>query len=247
MGHSVNEKIYFNNGDIVLLKADGIYFQPPGSSTSIVWDPDTIFNAYGNIMSLCYGDNFINQTVIPEGNTFGGLFNSSGIISAENLILPALEFNPNPYQISSGVYASMFDGCELLTSVPALPATALAEYCYSYMFNGCTSLTTAPVLPVTTLAEGCYYEMFRGCTSLTTAPELPATTLATQCYNGMFQGCTSLNYIKCLATDISADDCTNEWVYGVASTGTFVKDASMSDWKTGINGIPTNWTVQDAS
>ena len=90
--------------------------------------------------------------------------------------------------------------------------------------------------------------MFYGCTSLTTAPELPATTLAEYCYNYMFIDCTNLNYIKCLATDISASNCTNNWVYGVQTTsGTFIKNSSMSSWTTGVNGIPSNWTVQDAS
>ena len=89
--------------------------------------------------------------------------------------------------------------------------------------------------------------MFSNCTSLTTAPALPATTLAEGCYQNMFNGCTKLNSIKCLATDISASDCTNNWVYNVASTGTFVKAASMTKWTTGSSGIPTGWTAQDAS
>ena len=88
--------------------------------------------------------------------------------------------------------------------------------------------------------------MFWNCTSLTTAPELPATTLASECYSGMFNGCTSLNYIKCLTTDISASNYTYDWVKGVASTGTFVKAAGMTSWKTGTSGIPRGWTVQDA-
>jgi hypothetical protein len=87
--------------------------------------------------------------------------------------------------------------------------------------------------------------MFQGCTSLTTAPSLHATTLANYCYSNMFNGCTSLNSIKCLATDISADECTEDWVYGVSASGTFTKAESMSSWTTGINGIPSGWTVQD--
>ena len=114
------------------------------------------------------------------------------------------------------------------------------------MFSFCTSLTSAPELPATTLANGCYEGMFEGCTSLTTAPELPATWLPDGCYYNMFNSCTSLKYIKCLATYISAY-CTHTWVDGVASSGTFIKAASMSSWSTGINGIPTNWTVQDAT
>lgn len=142
----------------------------------------------------------------------------------------------------------MFNGCTSLTSTPALPATTLAEYCYNYMFANCTSLTTVPsnMLSVTTLAEGCYQHMFYGCTSLTTAPQLPAATLSDVCYFGMFSGCTSLNYVKCLATDISARDSTFVWLNGVASSGTFVKNSSMNDWPTGIHGIPSNWSVQNA-
>ena len=62
----------------------------------------------------------------------------------------------------------------------------------------------------------------------------------------MFYNCTRLNYIKCLATDISATNCTQGWVSGVASTGTFVKNPNMTSWTTGVDGIPSGWTVQDA-
>ena len=144
---------------------------------------------------------------------------------------------------------SLFKGCTGLTSAEnlILPATTLAEGCYWAMFRGCTSLTTAPELPATTLANYCYTGMFNGCTSLTTAPALPATTLTKSCYNQMFRNCTNLIYIKCLATDISASNCTTDWMYHVsASGGTFVKNPNMSSWTTGPDGIPTNWTVQDA-
>ena len=124
-----------------------------------------------------------------------------------------------------------------------LPATTLADSCYRYMFDGCTGLTTAPELPATTLAENCYQGMFRGCIKLTSAPELPAETLTSWCYTGMFNGCTSLNYIKCLATGISATNCLMNWVSNVASSGTFVKNANMESWTTGVDGIPDGWTV----
>lgn len=39
---------------------------------------------------------------------------------------------------------------------------------------------------------------------------------------------------------------TYEWTHGVASTGTFVKNATMTNWTTGKNGIPSGWTVQNA-
>ena len=144
-------------------------------------------------------------------------------------------------------YQSMFWGCTSLTTAPELPATTLATSCYNNMFWGCTSLTTAPELPATTLAYNCYGSMFNGCTSLTTAPELPATTLTDYCYVSMFANCTSLNRIKMLATNISANGCLRGWVYNVAATGTFTKAASMTTLPTGANGIPSGWTVVDAT
>ena len=112
------------------------------------------------------------------------------------------------------------------------------------MFNGCTALTTAPALPATALTDYCYYEMFRGCTALTTAPALPATTLSDYCYQKMFYKCSNLNYVVCLAPNIPASNCVKNWLYQVASSGTFVKAPNMTSWTTNsANGIPSGWTV----
>ena len=145
----------------------------------------------------------------------------------------------------SYAFYGLFEFCDGIKNVSPtfLPATTLASQCYDSMFYGCSSLTTAPELPATTLADECYRNMFHLCSSLTTAPELPATTLASQCYDSMFYGCEKLNYIKMLATDISALDCLRDWVNGVASTGTFVKNPAMTTLPTGSNGIPSGWTV----
>ena len=150
--------------------------------------------------------------------------------------------------LAKGCYSGMFNDCTSLTTAPELPATTLAENCYQSMFSRCTSLTSTPeVLPATTLAESCYRYMFEECTSLAAAPVLPATTLAEGCYNGMFQRCTNLNHITCLATDISATDCAKMWVYGVSSSGTFVKHPNMNDWAIGLTyGTPSGWVVVDA-
>ena len=143
-------------------------------------------------------------------------------------------------------YDFMFDGCTSLVSAPVLAATTMKNCCYRYMFAGCTSLVSAPALPATVLANECYFTMFAGCTSLTSAPALEATTLATKCYLSMFYNCSNLSSITMLATDISATDCLKNWVVGVAASGTFTKDASMTTLPTGDNGIPSGWTVQDA-
>ena len=129
----------------------------------------------------------------------------------------------------------------------SLPATTLADYCYQNMFSGCTALATAPKLPATTLANYCYSNMFINCRLLTTAPELPATTLVSKCYAAMFAGCTKLNYIKAMFTTAPSTDYTSNWVSGVATTGTFVKNSAATWNVTGTNGIPTGWTVETAS
>ena len=224
---------------------------------------DYNLECHGNIMNLCDYENPYN-TIITYVYAFRHLFDGcSKLLTAPTL--PATT-------LTAGCYQQMFIGCSSLTTAPTLPATKLTNACYFQMFQGCTSLTTAPALPATTLAVNCYRQMFQGCTSLTTAPELPATKLEQNCYRGMFQQCTSLtsapelkaatladyscrsmfylcsslNYVKCLATNISATECTLGWLDGVAESGTFVKASSMSSWTTGANGIPTNWTVQNA-
>ena len=146
--------------------------------------------------------------------------------------------------IMSLVYGDNFYGQTSLTT----------DYTFKYLFSTYdykkpSLIVDASnlVLPATTLTWGCYSFMFYECAYLTAAPELPATTLAQRCYELMFNGCASLNYIKCLATNISATDCLSGWVDAVASTGTFVKNKNMPYWTTGTSGIPSGWTVKDAS
>ena len=117
------------------------------------------------------------------------------------------------------------------------------------LFSGCTYLVSACdlKLPSTTLASSCYYCMFQGCTRITTAPELPATALTNNCYKSMFQGCTSLNYIKAMFKTTPSTSYTGNWVSGVASRGTFVKNSAATWNVTGANGVPTYWTVETSS
>lgn len=238
--------------------SDGSSYNTFGSSTAE-------FEVEGNIMSLIDSTNFSTLITLQDYHTFNNLFEGcTGLTSAKNLILPATTLAMSCYSnmfnrctslvnapklpattLANYCYQNMFQYCESLTTAPELPATTLNIMCYQGMFRGCTSLTTAPALPSTTLAEICYNGMFYNCSSLTVAPELPATTLKFMCYGGMFYNCTSLNYIKCLATDISASDCTKNWVNGVASTGTFVKNPDMTSWTTGTSGIPNNWTIEN--
>lgn len=252
-------------GDKIRLKGERT---ATGSSIYVTFDATGNFKAYGNIMSMAYGDNFVGQVDLTgKDYVFQKLFeNNTKLVDASNLILPATT-------LASYCYQYMFAGCTSLATAPALPATTLAQSCYFYMFFNASSLATAPALPSTTLAASCYYgmfqgcsslttvpvtlpatalttycysNMFQGCTSLTTAPTLPATTLANYCYQGMFYGCTNLNYIKAMFTTKPMSDYTGNWVSGVAATGTFVKNSAATWTTTGASGIPTGWTVQTA-
>lgn len=180
----------------------------------------------------------LSATTVAEScyyNMFSGCTN----LTTAPTILPATT-------LANSCYAYMFRDCTSLVNAPELPATTLADYCCDSMFYGCSSLTIAPsILPATTLAACCYYEMFRDCTNLTTAPELPATILEDYCYHRMFYNCTKLNYIKALFTTTPSADYTSNWVYGVASAGTFVKNKNATWNITGASGVPSGWTVVD--
>lgn len=89
-------------------------------------------------------------------------------------------------------FCYLFYKCNVLTSVPKLPAKDLADRCYHNMFAECTAIEKAPELPATKLKEYCYYCMFDGCTALTEVPDLPAKELPEQCYHWMFLGCKEL-------------------------------------------------------
>lgn len=186
------------------------------------------------------------------GSTEGGVGGGTALFNVEGNIM-------------SLVYGDNFDGQTTLTSTYnfcqlfkcthcvsaenlVLPTMTLTQYCYRAMFSRCGDLIKVPALPATTLAKGCYWYMFEQSPSFTDAPELPAETLVTECYGHMFEACTSLNYIKCMAvTGFSTTNCKADWVKSVASSGTFVKDSSVSvsTWTRGNNGIPTSWLVYD--
>ena len=124
---------------------------------------------YGNILSLIYGDNFINTDNLNLSQIFTELFsNNAGLTSAKNLILPTT--------VTTTCYSGMFYYCTSLTEAPVLPATTLVNGCYRYMFYYCTSLVKAPVLPATTLVNNCYNNMFYGCTSLNYIKAMFTTT-----------------------------------------------------------------------
>jgi len=168
--------------------------------------------------------------------------NIMSLIYGDNFIGKTL-FNNGTYN-----FCSLFKKAKCVSAENLiLPATTLREYCYRAMFSWCTYLATPPALPATTLAKGVYWYMFEKC-AITTAPELLAETLVAECYGNMFINCSTLNFVKCMAVaGFTTSQCKTDWLKGVASSGTFVKDSGVttSTWSRGTSGIPTNWLVYD--
>lgn len=150
--------------------------------------------------------------------------------------------------VAKGAFNSAFRETNI-GKAPKLPVSRIIpSTCYANMFNKCSNLTDVSEIELSADeigTEACL-QMFYICTKLVQAPVLKIATLSDDCYSQMFNGCKKLNYIKCLATDISAFGCTANWVKGVSATGTFVKSANTSGWKTGRSGIPAGWTIENA-
>ena len=219
--------INVNLGDVIIFKGDNSgYASSLLSYNAFQTTGDTLFSVQGNIMSLIDSTGFATAETLTDSYTFCKLFyNCSGLVSAENLILPATA-------LTDSCYHTMFYNCASLTAAPELPATTLASDCYAYMFINCNSLTTAPALPATTLANNCYWGMFQGCTSLTTAPSiLPATALTEYCYCEMFDGCSSLTSAPALPATALTEYCYQEMFYGCSSltTAPYLPATTLAD------------------
>ena len=116
------------------------------------------YNVYGNIMSLIGNDNFSGLTSFNSATyVFYDLFNTSNVVSAENLVMPVTA-------LTNSCYRAMFAHSKKLTEAPELPATTLAEICYAYMFQDCSSLAEAPDLIASNVSASGYNGMFSATT-----------------------------------------------------------------------------------
>ena len=228
------EKVYFRGNEGVLN-----YYANDGAIQAITNILGTQTHTIGgNINTLV---NYItpNKLTLTQG-VFAGLFqNNTTITSAENLTLQPSTDGSLP----TFAYYLMFSGCSTLITPPSeISATKQGHASCSKMFLDCIQLKTPPALKSTILGNYCFTSIFKNCTSLISAPELPATTLANYCYQQIFYNCSKLNSITVYADDISATNCTSNWLFGVASTGTFNNYGTATYTINSPSGIPTGWT-----
>lgn len=254
-------------GDVVQFRGDNIRYSTTINNYTCFSGTTAGFKVKGNIMSLRNSTNFsgLTSTGVYQFNYL--LSYCPGLTDASELLLPsglidtyslhslfemdtALVSAPDLPSTNLGqdCYRGMFYGCSSLVNAPyKLPATTLNSNCYAFMFQDCTSLESVSedFLPATNVESSAYTKMFAGCTSLTGAPTLPAKIVKARAYAGMFSGCSQLSYLKCLAQTPGTYYSTENWLNGVATYGTFVKNENVSAWTRSTSGIPTNWGLID--
>lgn len=217
---SNGQVITLNAGDEMAVYGDGNFYTEFGDFF------DTAYGTYdvaGNIMSIRYGQDFLNHPEFGNrnlpldkcANNGEGFFGTCPqVVSAENLILPA---------------------------------TTLYTNIYSCMFTECLNLEYAPtILPATTLVKGCYTMMFYHCPKLIKTPKLPAINLVMNCYTSMFRNCSSLNEVTAMFLTTPGPTIrtgTVNWLDGVSSTGTFNKNKNATWTTRGVYAVPNNWDI----
>lgn len=121
-----------NAGQTIMWKQTNL---TPGSVNGIgTFSSTGNYKAYGNVMSLIYGDNFIGPKSISIANTFKRLFYyDRKLQNCANIILLA-------YTLSEGCCYSMFEGCANIAESPVLYVNNYSNYCFCRLFYGCANL-----------------------------------------------------------------------------------------------------------
>jgi len=197
--------------DKVEWKGNATYYSNDYNSGS-KFGGDVSFNASGNIMSMLYGDNFVGQYTVSVDRALSNFFDSSKIISAENLVFPATSYTSN-------CCTRVFRNCTQLTTPPKeIPnITTAGDYVFDFMFENCTALTKTPILRTKVLFSYMYDDMFKGCTNLneiechaTNRSAYRSTTYWTQgvqTTQGVFKGYASTNWPN------GVDGIPNNWTF----------------------------------
>ena len=195
-----------------------------------------------------------NATYATGKSAYSGFEAKSGETATYNIEGNIMSLIGGDNYLNTTAFTANYTLCSIFKKSKAISAKNLVlpvmnlqqSYCYRAMFSYAENLVEAPeILPATGLSQGCYWYMFEA-TAIETAPYLPSLTLAKESYGYMFTSCANLNHIECMATDISAASGTTGWVSGVSQSGTFVQNFDMSGWTTGVDGIPSGWTVVTA-
>lgn len=176
------------------------------------------FDAYGNILSMLYGDSYETATGYTGDKSLAGALSSTRVKDASGVILPAFtkessEFDlfwgssvtvppiiPYVSVIEESAYENMFLHCTDLQFAPEINAGTIGIAGCKSMFFGCTGLTSAGRINVNTVDHEACLWMYYECTSLVVAPDMStittivdtSTTTPGNHFRSMFEKCSSL-------------------------------------------------------
>lgn len=123
--YTTNSPVNLMSGDTIRIKSTRFCAQYSG----VFMQTSLPCNIYGNIMSLGYGDEFEGKTEIPN-YAYNMCFNNwTGIVSAENLVLPAIT-------LADSGYRYMFKNCTSLNYIKCLATNISASNCTSEWLSG---------------------------------------------------------------------------------------------------------------
>ena len=194
----------------------------------------------GNINSLANGNGKVDVpgevgSAFTTGNRDTG---NDALIDAKNLCVD--------YIAGDGGLGRLFSGCHNLTHAPKIWG---GQGRMSKSFLSCNRLTHAPKILDNTLKEDHCYHAFEY-DSYLTAVNIGEITYAStndpDDFDRVFYSCSSLSYIKCMLDPSTLHNNFSQFTTGVSANGVFVKKAGVS-WPTGANGIPSGWTVLEAT
>lgn len=161
-----------------------------------IWGDTAVYNVYGNILSVIYGDDFGDYRTITCGYPFRDMFSIARVVDASGLILPD--------NLTEGCYMGMFGDASSLIAAPELPSVEIApDRCYQQMFQG-TALVTAPEIKQKTIGYRSMYGMFAMCSELTVAPELYIEDAGEYSMGALFSGASISSVTITLADEYPA-------------------------------------------
>lgn len=197
-----------NTGDKLYLKADHI----TGSwNDHCMFTASGQYNVYGNLLSLIYMDEFADKSSIDSTECFIQTFNSTPVVSAENLVIPITA-------VPDSGLRELFISCTSLVSADISYIQSAGKYSMMNMFKGCTSLESIK-LPSSELTLNTYafYNAFNGCSNLATDIVLTLSGGYSSVCQTMFSGCTSLKKVTLNITstaDLGVGSAFNRMFYG---------------------------------
>lgn len=204
-----------NKGESVYIKGNNTSLGGNDHGYNVTFEASKKFEVSGNIMSILYDDNFLEQTTVSSGYTFINLFYSAtNLLTARNLVLPCTTY-------ARWIYQNFMAKCTSLYYAPKeLPQqTSQDRNTLVWMFNECYNLQETPVIRLTTNASGDgWYQMFRNI--------------------------SRLKRVICLMSGSNLRVTGSNWLDSVSSSGTFYK-LSTSSWQRANYACPSGWTQRD--